>query len=117
MPIFQIRASKKLAVPVSAAILVLLGIFASPASSQAVAEAAGATSVSSAVAGSPKGATMPKFPGGAAAGGAATSPHLLVSPNPASEEANRKALEGRAGKDAGRLLLRATPVQAQIWVD
>lgn len=117
MLISQIRAWKKLVVPVSVAILVLLGVFASPASCQAVAEAAGATSVSSAVAGSAKGATMPKFPGGAAAGGAATSPHLPVSTIPAPEETNRKALEGRAGKDAGKLLLRATPVQAQIWID
>jgi hypothetical protein len=33
------------------------------------------------------------------------------------EETNRKSLEASAGKDAGKLLLRATPVEAQIWVN
>jgi hypothetical protein len=115
MPIFQIRAPKKLAVLVSIGTLFFLATFAGSASGQAVAEAAGATSVSSAVAGSAKGATMPKFPGTASA--AASSPHLVVSPGPAPEETNRKALEERAGKDAAKLLLRGAPVQAQIWVD
>jgi hypothetical protein len=114
MPIFQIRAPKKLALLVSMGTLFFLATFAGSASGQAVAEAAGATSVSSAVAGSAKGATMPKFPGTASA--AASSPHLVVSPGPAPEETNRKALEDRAGKDAAKLLLRGT-VQAQIWVD
>jgi hypothetical protein len=117
MPIFQIQAPKKLVVLVSAITVVLLALFASSASGQAVAEAAGATSVSSAVAGSAKAATMPKFPGGGAGGGSATSPHLVATSSPAPEETNRKMLEGSAGKDAGKLLLRATPVQAQIWVD
>src|SRR5262245_230732 len=115
MSIFQFRASRKLAVLVSTGIACVLAMFAGSASGQAVAEAAGATSVSSAVAGSAKGATMPKFPG--AANSAPSSPHLVVSSGPAPEETNRKTLEARAGKDAAKLLLRGTPIQAQIWVD
>src|SRR5438094_141449 len=39
------------------------------------------------------------------------------SPAPAPEDTNRQTLEAHAGKDAGKVLLRATPVEAQIWVD
>jgi hypothetical protein len=115
MPSFPIRTFKKLAVLVFPVAVFSLSMSARSASGQAVAEAAGATSVSSAVAGSAKGATLPKFPGAAAA--AASSPHLVASPGPAPEETNRKTLESHAGMDAGKLLLRATPVQAQVWVD
>jgi PEGA domain len=113
----RIRATKKLAVLISAlALISLCTTFASSARGQAVAEAAGTTAVSAGVASSAKAATMPKFPG-TGAGSAAASPHLVASAGPAPEDTNRKTLEARAGKDAGKLLLRATPVQAQIWVD
>jgi hypothetical protein len=32
-------------------------------------------------------------------------------------EANRAALEDKAGPGAARLLLRSTPSQAQVWID
>jgi hypothetical protein len=57
---------------------------------------------------------MPKFPG---AGAGSSSPHLTAASGPAPEITNRKTLEAHAGKDAGKLLLRATPVEAQIWID
>jgi hypothetical protein len=87
----------------------------STAYAQAVAETAGATSVSATAASSMKPATMPKFP--AAASGATSSAHLIASSGPPPEETNRHELEVHAGKDAGKLLLRATPVDAKIWID
>jgi hypothetical protein len=42
---------------------------------------------------------------------------LIASSGPPAQETNRKTLEAKAGKDAGKLLLRATPVEAQIWID
>jgi hypothetical protein len=63
---------------------------------------------------------MPKFPAtgaGSSTSASASSPHLIASAGPPPEETNRKSLEGSAGKDAGKLLLRATPVEAQIWVN
>jgi PEGA domain len=64
---------------------------------------------------------MPKFPGSGAgpssSSSSPSSPHLIASSGPPPEEANRKILEASAGKDPGKLLLRATPVEAQIWVN
>ncbi|HEY1422623.1 MAG TPA: PEGA domain-containing protein [Candidatus Acidoferrum sp.] len=65
---------------------------------------------------------MPKFPATGAGSSAPTSPsssspHLIASAGPPAEETNRKSLEASAGKDAGKLLLRATPVEGQIWVN
>jgi hypothetical protein len=57
---------------------------------------------------------MPKLPATAAG---SSSPHLIASSAPAPEVTNRKTFESQAGKDAGKLLLRATPVEAQIWID
>jgi hypothetical protein len=31
--------------------------------------------------------------------------------------ANRRALEGRAGKDAAKLMLRSAPIGARVWID
>jgi hypothetical protein len=63
---------------------------------------------------------MPKFPAagaGSSASSSPSSPHLIASAGPPPEETNRKSLEASAGKDAGKLLLRATPVEGQIWVN
>jgi hypothetical protein len=111
----QIRLQNKLAVLLPVLTLLLLtSAFATSACGQAVAEAAGATSVSATAASSAKATTMPKYP---APGASSTSPHLVASSAPAPEVTNRKTFEAHAGKDAGKLLLRATPVEAQIWVD
>jgi len=117
-------ASKKKLVPAQAAAFALLCCaFASTLHGQAVAETAGANSVSASVAGSAKPPTMPKFPGtgsgasSSASSAGSSSPHLIASAGPPAEETNRKSLEGTAGKDAGKILLRATPVEAQIWVN
>jgi hypothetical protein len=117
----QMRASRKLVVLLPAAALAFLcSTFPNPARGQAVAEAAGANSVSAGVGSSVKPITMPKFPAtgaGSSSSTSASSPHLIASAGPPPEETNRKSLEGSAGKDAGKLLLRATPVEAQIWVN
>ena len=123
MASLQMWASRKLVLFIPAATLAFLcSAFSNPVFGQAVAEAAGANSVSASVASSIKPPTMPKFP--ATGGGSSTStpassssPHLIASAGPPPEETNRKSLEGSAGKDAGKLLLRATPVEAQIWVN
>jgi hypothetical protein len=116
----QIRA-RKLVVLLPAAVLgFLCSAFSNPARGQAVAETAGANSVSAGVGSSIKPITMPKFPAtgaGSSSSTSASSPHLIASAGPPPEETNRKSLEGSAGKDAGKLLLRATPVEAQIWVN
>ncbi len=122
MSSLQMPASKKLAVLVPAATLAFLcSTFANPVRGQAVAEAAGANSVSASVASSIKPPTMPKFPA-TGAGSSPSSPsgssaHLIASAGPPPEETNRKSLEASAGKDASKLLLRATPVEGQIWVN
>lgn len=105
--------------------VLLSAVLADSTYAQAVAETAGTTSVSSSVAASGANAGKAigsvRFPGGGAAGaaspGSSTSPHLVASSGPPPEESNRKALEATAGKDAGKLLLRATPVEAQVWID
>ena len=101
----------------AATLAFLCSTFANPVLGQAVAEAAGANSVSAGVSSSAKPITMPRFPTGSAASASPSSPHLIASAGPPPEETNRKSLEGSAGKDAGKLLLRATPVEAQIWVN
>jgi len=121
MSSLQTQALKKLAVLGPAAALVLLcTTFADSACGQAVAEAAGANSVSAGVGSSMKTITMPKISAtgaGASASASSSSPHLIVSSGPPAEETNRKSLEASAGKDASKLLLRATPVEGQIWVN
>lgn len=103
------------------AILFLSTVCADPANAQAIAEAAGATSVAGAVASGIKPINLPKFPTVAgpsgSGGGYGSSPHLIANSGPAPEVTNRQALQARAGKDAGKVLLRATPVEAQVWVD
>ncbi len=117
----QARAALKLVVLVFVSCCLFM---CQTAGAQAAAEAAGATSVSGAVAGSIKAPPFPKFPttpsgssGTPESSSSGSSPHLISSAGPAPQDANRKALEAKAGKDAGKVLLRATPVEAQIWVD
>jgi PEGA domain len=117
----QTWAFRKLAVLIPwLALAFLCSAFASTVCAQAVAEAAGANSVSASVASSIKAPAMPKFPGtgaGPSSSPSSASPHLIASSGPPPEETNRKTLEASAGKDPGKLLLRATPVEAQIWVN
>ena len=44
-------------------------------------------------------------------------PHLRQSGGASGEEANRKELEGSAGTDAGKLLLRSEPARAAVWIE
>jgi hypothetical protein len=114
----KVQTSSKLAALISTLAFLMLGSsLANSACAQAIAEAAGATSVSAAATSSVKPVTMPKLPVPVTAGAGTSSPHLVASLGPAPEDTNRKTLEAHAGKDAGKLLLRATPVEAQIWVD
>lgn len=85
-----------------------------PALGQAVAEAAGTTSVSSGVTASPKTTLTPTTPPSNAPSG---SPHLPFDPAPPSQEKNRRDLEAKAGKNAGKLLIRSLSGEAQIWID
>jgi len=43
--------------------------------------------------------------------------HLAVTIDPALEAENRRKLEENAGEDAGRVLLRSVPGEAQVWVE
>jgi PEGA domain len=45
------------------------------------------------------------------------SAHLVDKGGPPADEANRKALEERAGSNGGKLLLRSTPSGAQVFID
>jgi PEGA domain len=97
-----------------AVVTVLLGsAFSGAAQAQAVAEAAGTTSVSATASGAAKPAMVPKLPGAAGSG----SQHLIASSGPPPQETNVREFQAHAGKDAGKILLRATPSEAQIWVN
>jgi len=97
-----------------AVVTVLLGsAFCNAAQAQAVAEAAGATSVSATATGAAKPAMVPKLPAAAGSG----SQHLIASDGPPPQETNIREFQAHAGKDAGKILLRATPSEAQIWVN
>lgn len=111
----SMRFSRKLGwiVPV-AAMAFLCALSCARGNAQAVAEAAGATSVSAGVTAGVKPVIVPKFPGAAAVNG---TQHLIVSGGPPPQETNVREFQAQAGKDAGKVLLRATPSQAQIWVN
>ena len=119
MIVSAFRAFSKLSswTPVLAAAL-LCPAFAGRCSAQAVVETAGATSV----AGSVGSAIKPVFPNvtipgaaGGSSGGAST--HVIASSGPPPQETNVRNFQMHAGKDAGKVLLRAAPVEAQIWVN
>jgi PEGA domain len=56
---------------------------------------------------------MPNLPGAAAA----SSQHLIASGAPPAQETNVRDFQARAGKDAGKVLLRSAPAASQIWVN
>ena len=93
--------------------LILSASLACVANGQAVAETAGATSVSGAATSTMKPVQMPALPGTAGV----PSAHVVAAPGPPPQETNVRELQAHAGKDAGKVLLRAAPVEAQIWVD
>src|SRR5215469_1849294 len=103
-----------------AASFLLSSAFASTSYAQAVVEAAGTTSVSAGVGTGIK-AVIPKIPdlkgAGGAAGSSGASPHLIATNAPPPQETNVRDFQTHAGKDAGKVLLRATPVEAEIWVN
>ena len=96
-------------------LLVALMISTADAVAQASAEYAGSTSaITGAGAGSKAGKKI-SFP--ASTKKNARFLHLPsgVSESPAA--ANRRALEEKAGDDAGNLLLRSVPSRARVWID
>ena len=92
----------------------LLSVTCGVSRAQAVVEAAGTTSVSATAAAgaSQLGLSAPALPENKN-----KSPHLGIQSGPPPEVTNRKALEERAGKDAGKVLLRSVPTGAQVWID
>src|SRR5690242_15916478 len=79
------------------------------AHAQAIAEVAGTTSVAATATAAAKPVVMPNLPGAAAAG----SQHLIASGAPPAQETNVREFQAKAGKDAGKVLLRATPAASQ----
>ena len=104
--------------PKVSALILLLGILLciAPVNSraQAAAEAAGAVSSAAGMA-----TAVSKLPGAIMPAQVVQSPSsfLALRDGPAVEQANRKSLQQRAGKDAAKLLLRSTPPEAVIFVD
>jgi len=108
------RSSEKLLWLVApVAVAVVSAVTAPFVSAQAIAETAGATSVSAATTTGAKAAVIPTLPGATASG----SQHLIASAGPPPQEVNVREFQAKAGKDAGKLLLRATPVATQIWLN
>ena len=95
------------------AMAVVGATFAAGARAQAIAEAAGTTSVAASATAAAKPVVMPNLPGAAAT----TSQHLIASGAPPAQETTVRDLQAKAGKDAGKVLLRATPAASQIWVN
>jgi hypothetical protein len=97
------------------------GLYVPRVLAQAVAEAAATTSMSAGVAANAK--PVEPFKPISAPGSQGSSPssqvsqHIVSSTKTVSVDANRRALESRAGADAARLLVRATPSQAQVWIN
>ena len=85
-----------------------------PAFGQAAAEAAGTTSVSSGLTASPKTVLAPTTRPSDPPSGSA---HLPYDPAAPSAETNRRDLEAKAGKSAGKLLIHCSSGAAQIWID
>src|SRR5215469_8354426 len=80
------------------AMVLSCGVFASAARGQAIAEAAGATSVSAAAASSIKSPQIPvpNLPGTAGA----PSQHIIAQSGPPPQEVNVRNFQSQAGKDA-----------------
>jgi hypothetical protein len=85
-----------------------------PVWAQAAVESAGATSTSAAAAVQAKRVVIvPAVP----ATDKNASAHLAAQAGLPPDVVNRRALEQRAGQDAGKLLLRSHPAVARVWVD
>ena len=109
------QASRVDALPIGRNLLWIFlccAVLAPGAQAQTAAEAAGATFVVGGVAASAKSVQMPQ-----ALPGKESSPHIVSTPTSNIVEANRKALESKAGADGARLLLRSTPSGAQVWIN
>ena len=106
--------SKRRSIWLAGALVLIL--CASPARSlgQAAVEYGGAASHSAMAATAASKAALPSLPAPPPTSG---SPSLAIPTGPPLDETNRKALEQRAGKDAGKLLLQSVPSQAQIEID
>jgi PEGA domain len=105
---------------VTTAVAAMCALFGGAAYGQAVAETAGATSVAATAATSMKSVPLPRIPTATPTAGStsgAASQHLIVSSGPPPQETNVREFQAHAGKDAGKVLLRATPVEANIWVN
>jgi hypothetical protein len=85
------------------------------ANAQAIAETAGATSVSGATTAAV--AKTLNFPAADKSAAGGTSPHLQASAAPSPQIVNRRALEEHAGRDPSKLLIRSNPPASQIWID
>jgi hypothetical protein len=85
------------------------------ANAQALAETAGATSVSGGTTAAV--AKTLNFPASKSEAALATSPHLQASAGPPPQVVNRRALEEHAGRDASKLLIRSTPPSSQVWIN
>ncbi len=95
-----------------APLVFLVLLCASPSWAQAAAEYGATTSTTAATASKAKPVTLSPLPQDQG-----QSLHLPVREGPPPEIISRHALEERAGKDAGRLLLRSQPKGAKIWID
>jgi hypothetical protein len=99
---------------VATIVMVVVGAtFAGETQAQAIAEVAGTTSVAASATAAAKPVVVPKLAGAAAT----SSQHLIASGAPPAQETNVRDLQAKAGKDAGKVLLRATPAASQIWVN
>jgi len=110
------RDKRKIAI-----LAVCLGLTSSIVRAQDMAEAAAASRNSSVAVQTVKAPSLtpPNEPAKAAATADATktSPNLPTRSGPPAAEVNRKVLEVDAGKHAGKLLLRATPGTAEVFVN
>jgi hypothetical protein len=86
-----------------------------PASTQTLAETAGATSVSAGT--TTAVAKTLNFAGSKNEAAPPASPHLQASAGPPPQVLNRRALEEHAGRDASKLLIRSTPPSSQVWIN
>jgi PEGA domain len=89
--------------------------YSRPANAQALAETAGATSVSAGTTAAV--AKTLNFATSKIEASPAASQHLQASAGPSPQVVNRRALEEHAGRDASKLLIRSTPPSSQVWID
>ena len=85
---------------------------------QAATEAATLNANSAAAAQNAKPPVFPAIPTAPAQSSTnSASPHLMARTGPPPDEVNRKDFEDNAGSQAGKLLLRSTPVGAKIFIN